>query len=79
MAKVTVWRSDSDLGHLPPVCVVCGEHTDDTKTIRFTWTPGWVWILLFVGGLLPLLIVYFLVPKSMKLRLPVCPAHHLAK
>lgn len=74
MAKVKLWAGEVDRDLLPPVCAVCGDHADTTKSVRFNWTPSWVIVFIFFG-LLPLLILHMIMRRSMTVRMPVCFDH----
>ena len=55
MATIRLTRYEVQNNLLPPVCMVTGEPTGDTKRHTFRWTPPWVGILI-LGGLLPYVI-----------------------
>lgn len=45
MTRVRIPRFDAD--RLPPVCCVCGQPAEQTRTEKLSWTPPWVsWLLL---------------------------------
>jgi hypothetical protein len=54
--------------------MVCGGEAHDVVSKKLSWSPGWVWILLFFG-LLPFLIVALITTKRALLVAPMCPAH----
>lgn len=70
MATIRIWREES--GRLPNQCVVCGELTARVQDLRFRWTTPWVWLFLFCGGLIPLVIGMCLFERSITLKLPLC-------
>lgn len=75
MATVLLTRRQCRDDDLPRLCAKCGEETDNQVDRRFVWCPSWVFVFIFVGGLLPLLIAYLLARKKMRVRLPVCERH----
>jgi hypothetical protein len=62
------------LEELPAVCMQCGAPATVWKSNKFSWTPSWV-LVLFLCGLLPLLIVYLITNKRMKVIVPFCDEH----
>lgn len=77
MATLTLWQTEFADGPLPPVCGVFGEQTDDIRTVRFTWVPGWVW---WFAWILPVgaslwCFAFFLTRQSATMHLPVCAIH----
>lgn len=52
---------------LPAICVITGE-TEDVVLVKktVTWVPKWIYITLFAGGIVVLLIVYLIVRKECK-------------
>lgn len=74
MATIRIWREEFD--RLPNHCVVCGAFTTRKQWVRFTHPSGWIgFTLFFCGGLVPLLIVYLLLSRVHRLRMPVCIRH----
>ncbi|MEX0866437.1 MAG: hypothetical protein WD030_03705, partial [Pirellulales bacterium] len=51
---------------LPAWCVKTGERLRDDQLIqkKLSWNPSWVWLVFFLGGLLPLLIVVLITRKT---------------
>jgi hypothetical protein len=74
MATLKLLKSDFEEGRFPPVCVVCGKEADQTKVVKFSWTPSWI-LLLWLFGLLPFFIGYLLTIRKMTVPLPVCGRH----
>lgn len=74
MSAVRLRRREAERGHLPRVCVCCGEPATTTVTRKFAWHPFWVWLLLPVG-LLPLIIVAIMTTKRMTVQIPFCESH----
>jgi hypothetical protein len=74
MAKVTIDRRDAEDGYLPDVCMVCGDGGTTPRGKQFSWHPPWVYVL-FLGGLVPFVIVAVLLSKRMKIDAPLCPRH----
>jgi hypothetical protein len=74
VAKLKILKYDILDGRLPPVCIVCGKEAEHTKTVKFSWTPGWTFILWFFG-LLPFILGNLLTTKKMTVPLPVCARH----
>ncbi len=48
MASIRITRYEAQHNLLPPVCVVTGEPTSETKRHTFRWTPPWVGVLILV-------------------------------
>ena len=46
---VRVWEGDLYLGAFPPLCAVTGEPTSGRYAVRFSTTPRWVFLLIFLG------------------------------
>lgn len=61
-------------GQLPQICLRCGVSASSTVSQTFTWCPGWVSYLFFLGGL-PYFIVAAHLTQRARLQLPMCPAH----
>lgn len=59
---------------LPKVCMFCGAPATTRVRRQFSWTPGWVWILILVN-LIVLAVVAMLVTKKMPVRVPTCDEH----
>lgn len=74
MAKVRVYRDEAGGELFPPRCMRCGADADVTRTQTFSWMPGWVHVLIFVG-LLPWLIVCLVMRKTMRVAVPLCGRH----
>jgi hypothetical protein len=70
--KLSDYECKRDL--LPDVCMFCGAPAATRLRRTFTWTPGWVWILLLVN-LIVLAVVAMLVTKKMTVNVPVCEEH----
>lgn len=51
---------------LPAWCVKTGERLRDDQLIqkKLSWNPAWVWLVFFLGGLLPLLVVVLITRKT---------------
>lgn len=74
MATVRLTRGEASRGHLPEVCIVCGEHGDDFRSKNMAWHPPWIAVLILLG-LLPFLIGVLLTQQKMHVQVPFCPAH----
>ena len=73
----TVWLDESECtrdGGLPPVCMKCGAEAHQTVRKNFSWTPGWVILLIFVQVLI-WLIVSMILTKRMVVYVPLCLEH----
>jgi hypothetical protein len=79
MATIRITEFEA-LEELPAVCMQCGAPATVWKSNKFAWTPSWV-LILVLCGLLPLLIVYLIVNKRMKVVVPFCDEHqdHFAR
>ncbi|HXJ62269.1 MAG TPA: hypothetical protein VNN79_00810 [Actinomycetota bacterium] len=73
MASAAATREDFVAGNLPAICVKSGVETQRFTSVRITSAPGWTWILILFG-ILPFLIVRYLVAKSAAGRVPVTEA-----
>ena len=70
MPSIRFTRYEVEHNLLPPVCVVTGEPTSDTKRHTFRWTPPWVGILI-LAGVLPYLIVALILRKDITFDVPI--------
>jgi hypothetical protein len=72
-----VLRLDSyeEMRGLPDVCMKCGAPATLRKNKTFSWFPPWIWILFFVCGLLPFVIVALIMTKRRSLSVPLCEEH----
>jgi hypothetical protein len=55
-------------------CLYCGAPPTVLKYRKFAWCPQWVYLLLLVG-LIPCVIVAFILTKRKGLNIPLCAAH----
>ncbi len=60
---------------LPELCMKCGAPATVHKQKTFSWFPPWVWVLLFVCGLLPFAIVAMILTKRRTIGAPLCEEH----
>jgi hypothetical protein len=74
MAKVCITDREVSRELLPPVCMQCGARATVWRDRNFSWAPSWVLIFIFCG-LLPLLIVWLITTKRMRVTLPFCDEH----
>lgn len=75
MANLRLHSNESRVTELPDLCMQCGEPAILLKRKQFSWFPPWVWVLLFVCGLLPFAIVAFITTKKRSIEAPLCEAH----
>jgi hypothetical protein len=75
MATLRLESYDGDGMDLPDLCMQCGAPSSLRKNKRFSWFPPWIWILLFVCGLLPFAIVALVMTKRRTVNVPLCEAH----
>ncbi len=75
MANLRLYSDDEGVSALPDLCMQCGEPSTLFKRKQFSWFPPWVWILLFVCGLVPFAIVAFVTSKRRTIEVPLCEAH----
>src|SRR5262245_60095643 len=75
MATLHLESYDGEVGDLPDLCMQCGAPSAVRKNKRFSWFPPWVWILLFVCGLVPFAIVALVMTKRRTVNVPLCEAH----
>jgi len=74
MARILIYRDETDGDYFPHRCVCCGVETERQVKNTFTWMPAWVNILI-LAGLMPWLIVALVMRKSMRISLPICDRH----
>jgi len=70
--KLSRYECSRDL--LPSVCVFCGAPAVTRRKRRFSWFPGWIWLIILLSWLIGLILALVLT-KSMTVRLPVCADH----
>lgn len=75
MSRVPLSRLEVEAGELPQLCLCCGAPAVGHDSKKFAWHPQWLYLLLFCG-ILPLLVVSFIVTKHMTVRAPFCAEHH---
>ncbi|MGL6075901.1 MAG: hypothetical protein ACRC8S_17225 [Fimbriiglobus sp.] len=78
MAKVILDIEECRPGILPPVCVKCGEHADETKAVHYSWQPDWIGFCFLFGaaGILPFIILSMVLKKRAIIHWPVCHEHN---
>ena len=74
MPSVSLGAYQAEEGLLPPVCMKCGERTEDVQPKKFSWVPEWT-VVLILAGLLPYFIVSLALTKKMTILAPMCDAH----
>jgi hypothetical protein len=74
MARIRVYRDETDGGEFPRHCARCGSEADTDRAHTFSWVPEWV-LIIILGGLLPWLIVTAILRKTMRVTLPLCHRH----
>jgi hypothetical protein len=74
MAVVRMGDRDRRRGSLPNLCMRCGQPALMHKSKKFSWFPGWVYLLL-LAGLLPFVIVALIMTKRKWVDVPLCEAH----
>ena len=74
MATVKLYDDEVGEGQLPRICMRCGAPADLQKRKTFSWCPGWVHVLIFVG-LLPWVIVMLVLTKRKTVYVPLCHMH----
>jgi uncharacterized membrane protein SirB2 len=67
--KLSKYECSRDL--LPAVCAFCGAPAGGFRERKFSWHPGWVWVLILVHVIV-LIIVAVILTKRMVVRVPVC-------
>jgi hypothetical protein len=75
MATLRLESADRNILDLPDVCMQCGAPATLRKRKTFSWFPPWIWILLFVCGLLPFAIVALIMTKRRTIETPLCDEH----
>src|SRR5215471_12290618 len=76
MAHIRLHVQQAD-GHLPMVCMRCGEPATVIKTKKLSWYPRWILAFVFLGapGILILVILAAVLRKSARLQAPFCGRH----
>ncbi len=75
MATLRLESYDGNVLELPDLCMQCGEPAAVRKSKNFSWFPPWIWVLLFVCGLLPFAIVGMIMTKRRRVEAPLCEEH----
>lgn len=78
MAMIEISREAAKLGHLPPVCIRCGQPARLYQPTKLYWRPWWVSVLFYPSALvyfIPYLILDCLFAQRIVLRAPVCSWH----
>ncbi|HEY7153245.1 MAG TPA: hypothetical protein VH575_04725 [Gemmataceae bacterium] len=75
MTTVRLESYDGEITDLPDLCMQCGAPSSLRKSKKFAWFPPWIWILLFVCGLLPFAIVALIMTKRRTVNVPLCEEH----
>ena len=65
-----VWEGDLYAGSLPPICVLTGEPAEQRLSVRYTTTPSWVVLLLFLG-VVPAIVGWLLTRRTARGSLPL--------
>jgi hypothetical protein len=73
MAQIRLSKDEAD-GHLPAVCMRCGQEATTTTSKRMQWCPPWVGALILFG-LLPYLIVAVILTRRATVQAPFCEDH----
>jgi hypothetical protein len=74
MATLRLGERPWDEEELPDLCMKCGTPAEVYKDKKFSWHPGWVYVLLLVN-LLVFAIVALALTKRRRVRVPLCAAH----
>jgi hypothetical protein len=74
MAEVRLGRSETENNQLPAVCMRCGSPATVRVDKNFAWHPPWVWLLL-PFGLIPALVLDYLLTKRVRASAPLCRRH----
>jgi len=74
MPEFRVRRYVAAEGQLPMICMLCGARATTRKSKRMVYRPSWVLALMLLG-VLPYLIVAFILEKRCVLQAPFC-SHH---
>jgi len=75
MATLRLESYDGEVEDLPDLCMQCGAPSALRKNKKFSWFPQWIWVLLFVCGVLPFAIVAVIMTKRRTVNVPLCEAH----
>jgi hypothetical protein len=74
--QITLTTDEVQPGVLPPICMICGEATNRTSWIHFTWAPMWTHGMLFIWCTIwPWLIMRIVTHRSMSAVVPLCRLH----
>lgn len=78
MAQVRMGVDEAN-GHLPAVCMCCGQAATTTVTKKMQWLPPWVYFLiiptLFIGGILIYAILASILTRRTVVQAPLCDEH----
>jgi hypothetical protein len=74
MAQAKLGTYEAEEGVLPPVCLRCGAPATGFWGRRFTWQPGWIYVLLAVNPA-PYLVGSLLLRRRLRVLAPFCDAH----
>jgi hypothetical protein len=76
MAHIRLHVRQAD-GHLPMICMRCGEPASALKTKKMYWYPRWLLVLVLLGlpGIIILVILALMLRKNARLQAPFCEQH----
>lgn len=74
MARVILALDEVEQGRLPRVCMTCGAPAEVERGKLFSWHPGWVIVLIFIG-LLVYVVVALVLTKRRRVWTPLCQRH----
>jgi hypothetical protein len=74
MATLRLGERPWDEEELPDLCMKCGAPAELYKDKKFSWHPGWVYVLLLVN-LLVFVLVALALTRKRRVRVPLCAAH----
>jgi hypothetical protein len=73
MAQVRLSVDEAD-GHLPAVCMCCGQPATTTVTRKMQWHPSWVYFMILLHILI-YVVVALVMTKRIVVQVPLCDEH----
>ncbi|VTS00328.1 unnamed protein product [Gemmata massiliana] len=74
MARIRVYRDETNGKYFPRLCMRCGEPADRDVPQTFVWMPVWVNFLILMG-LGPWIVMALVMRKTMRVVAPMCEQH----
>jgi hypothetical protein len=74
MARCNLYGPDIANNGVPPICIACGNPAAVFPKKKFSWNPGWVYLLL-LAGILPFVIIALVMTWERRVCTPFCDRH----